>query len=152
MSRYAERPWRGHTRARVTRWTAYRNGYFAMVGRQEAAIIERDPTGSGLYRSRLYSMQRGEPPEHRWIEHDYVPLRQQVALVHDYTNAICVQALSSKDAMWLDEPATDKQLEALQRMHPGLARQALANGWTKRRASVAITFCLLRKTLMHPPS
>ena len=134
------------------RWTAYRHGYFAMVGRHEAAIIERDPNGSGLYRSRLYIMQREQQPEHRWIEPSYLPLRQQVALVHDYTSAISVKALSSKEASWLDEPASEKQLEALQRMHPGLADQARAKRWSKRIASDAITFCLLRRTLLHPPT
>jgi ATP-dependent helicase IRC3 len=133
------------------RWTAYRGGYFAMVGRHEAAIIERDPKGSGLYRSRLYTMPREQLPEHRWIEQAYLPLRQQVALVHDFTSAISVKALSSKEASWLAEPASEKQLEALQRLHPGLARQARAKGWTKRIASDAITFCLLRNTLMYPP-
>ena len=134
------------------RWTAYRGGYFAMVGRQEAAIIERNPNGSGLYRSRLYTMQREQLPEHRWIEPSYLPLRQQVTLVHEFTGAMSVKALSSKEASWLDEPASEKQLEALQRMHPGLAHQARAKGWTKRTASDAITFCLLRKTLFHPPT
>ncbi len=134
------------------RWTAYRHGYFAMVGRHEAAIIERDPKGSGLYRTRLYTMQREQQPEHRWIEQSYLPLRQQVALVHDFTSAISVKALSSKEASWLAEPASEKQLEALQRLHPGLARQARAKGWTKRIASDAITFCLLRRTLLHPPT
>ncbi len=133
------------------RWTAYRNGYFSMVSKQEAAIIERDPKGSGLYHSRLYTMPRGQLPEHRWIEKAYLPLRQQVALVHEYTGTIYVQSLGSKEARWLDEPASEKQLAALQKLHPGLARQARAKGWNKRMASDAITFCLLRKTLLHPP-
>nr|HET6904014.1 hypothetical protein [Ktedonobacteraceae bacterium] len=126
------------------RWTAYRQGYFAIVRKREAAIIERDPAGSGLYRSRLYTMQPGQSPEHCWIQKDYLPLRQQVALVHEYTVAWYTRALSNKDAEWLEHPVTENQLATLQRMNPRLAHQAVANKWTKRMASDAITFCLLK--------
>jgi hypothetical protein len=48
-------------------------------------IVERDRSGSGLYRSRLYIMWSREEPEHLWIRRDYLPLRQQVALAHEFT-------------------------------------------------------------------
>ena len=138
------------------RWTAYRQGkfegYFARVSQHEAAIVERDPTGSGLYRSRLHTKQPGQPPKDDWIQPDYLPLRQQVALVHQATNVRNVQPLSNKEARWLNEPATEKQIKVLQRMHPGAARRAIANGWTKRMVSDVITFLSLRKTLTHPPT
>ena len=122
-----------------------------MVGRYEAAIIERDPAGSGLYRSRLYIMPPGEEPEHQWIRRDYLPLRQQVALVHEATGGLYIKSLGSKDAKWRKEPVSDKQLATLQRIHPRLARQALEAGWTKQMASEAITYYRLRQTLLHPP-
>jgi hypothetical protein len=73
-------------------------------------------------------MPREQPPEHRRVEQSFLPLRQQVALVHFFTGEISVKALSSKEAPWLDEPASEKQLEALRCMHSGLAHQAHAKG------------------------
>lgn len=134
------------------RWTAYRNGYFTFFSRHEAAIIERDPQGSGLYRSRLYTMLPGQPAIHRWIAQQYLPLRQQVALVHDATSSLFVEVLSSKEAPWLEEPASDKQLATLRRLSPILACQAVTQRWSKRMASDAIRFWLLRRTLYDPPS
>ncbi len=135
------------------RWVAYRHGYFARVTREITAIVERDPEGSGLYRSRLYRRgdeQGGQKEESCWIAQEYLPLRQQVALVHESTREIAYATFSNKEAPWLDEPATDKQLATLRRLFPKFAQQAVANRWTKRMASDAITFCLLRKTLRNP--
>jgi superfamily II DNA or RNA helicase len=136
------------------RWVAYRHGYFAMVAGDVAAIIERDPKGSGLYRSRLYTIQDGQDEQeaaHRWIAKDYLPLRQQVAQVHEHTESVAAKALSSKDASWLDEPATPKQIARLRWLDPTLARRARLKGWNKQTASDAITYCLLKETLTHPP-
>ena len=61
------------------RWVAYRHGYFARVTRDITAIIERDPEGSGLYRSRLYTReyeQDGQESEFRWIAQEFLPLSQ----------------------------------------------------------------------------
>jgi hypothetical protein len=74
-----------------------------------------------------------------------------VALVHEHTKAIASEAFSSKDARWLDEPATPKQIARLRRLHPKLARQAIVKGWNKRTASDVITYCSLKETLTHPP-
>ncbi len=133
------------------RWTAYRRGYFTMVNNEIAAIVERDPSGSGLYRSRLYGMPQEKEPTHLWIKQEYFPLRQQVAWVHEATDAFYQEVLGSKEAPWLGQPASDKQLALLERSHRGLAYQARKNSWTKGTASEAITFCRLRKTLEHPP-
>jgi len=136
------------------RWVAYRYGYFARVTKDIAAILERDPEGSGLYRSRLYSRedeQEGQESEPGWIAKEYLPLRQQVALVYEQTEAIASEAFSSKEAAWLDEPSTPRQLARLQLLHPKLARQAIIKGWNKRTASDVITFFELKKTLTHPP-
>jgi ATP-dependent helicase IRC3 len=136
------------------RWVAYRHGYFARVTRDMTAIIERDPEGSGLYRSRLYTSeyeQHGQEAEHSWIAKEYLPLRQQVALVHEHTKAIASEAFSGRDAAWLDQPATPKQIARLRWLHPKLARQATLKGWDKRTASDVITYCSLKETLTHPP-
>ena len=54
------------------RWTPYwhdpHEGFFASLRRYEFAIIERDPTGSGLYRSRIYLMPPGMRPDTLWVE------------------------------------------------------------------------------------
>jgi hypothetical protein len=134
------------------RWTAYRGGYFATVGKDKAVIVERDRSGSGLYRSRLYIMWSGEEPEHLWIRRDYLPLRQQVALVHEYTGQLYESALGSKEAKWRKEPATDRQITTLRHFSPKLAKQASTQGWTKEMASEAITYCKLRRTLLKPPT
>jgi superfamily II DNA or RNA helicase len=136
------------------RWVAYRHGYFARITKDIAAIIERDPEGSGLYRSRLYTKkyeQDGQKSEHHWITKEYLPLRQQVALVHDHTKAIARESFSNKDAPWLAHPATPKQIAQLRWLHPKLARQAIAKGWNKRTASDVITYYSLKDTLIHPP-
>ena len=95
--------------------------------------------------------QEGQEAERRWIAKEYLPLRQQVALVHEHTQAIASEAFSGKDAAWLDEPATAKQLARLRWVHPKLAHQAIVKGWNKRTASDVITFNSLKETLTHPP-
>jgi len=136
------------------RWVAHRHGYIARVTRDIAAIIEGDPEGSGLYRSRLYTkryQQDGQKSEHRWITREYLPLRQQVALVHEHTKAIASEAFSGKDAAWLAHSATPKQIAQLRWLYPKLAHQAIDKGWSKRTASDVITFYSLKETLTHPP-
>ncbi len=137
------------------RWTPYRQGphegYFTRVSRYESALIERDPSGSGLYRSRLHIKRPYSQPEDAWVCQDYLPLRQHVALVHAATNKKQSQALRSKDAPWLERPATEEQLQVLQRIHPKAAQRAREERWTQQEASDAITFSFLRNTLTHPP-
>ncbi len=133
------------------RWTAYSCGYFARINAHVTAILERDPAKSGLYRSRQYARQPERAPEHQWIERRYLPLRQQVALVQEATAGLFCEAFASKEAVWLDEPATEKQLETLGRYQKRLPEQARAVGWTKREASEAIAFYQLRRVLFHAP-
>ncbi|HZR39422.1 MAG TPA: hypothetical protein VFB12_04855, partial [Ktedonobacteraceae bacterium] len=94
------------------RWNAYRGSYFTMVRSDVVAIVEPDRLGSGLYRSRLYIMAQGKEPTHQWIERSYLPLWQQVALIHEATSMLYHNQLGSKDAPWREKPASDKQLEA----------------------------------------
>jgi hypothetical protein len=133
------------------RWTAYSQGYFARVNAHVIAILERDPKKSGLYRSRQYTKQPERTPEQRWIERRYLPLRQQVALVHEATGDRFREAFAGKEAVWLDEPATEKQLVTLGRYQKRLPEQARAAGWTKREASEAITFYQLHRVLFGVP-
>jgi len=133
------------------RWADYSRGYFATINAYTVAIIERDQAKSGLYRSRLYSEQPGYAAEHRWIEQRLLPLRQQVALVHVATRDLYREVIAGKEAPWLDEPATEKQLETLGRRDKLLPAQARAAGWTKRQASAAITFYRWRRILLHGP-
>lgn len=133
------------------RWTAYSRGYFARINAHEVAILERDPAQSGLYRSRQYARQPEQPPEHRWIERRYLPLRQQVALVQEATRGLFREAFAGKEAAWLDEPASQKQLQTPGRYQEHLSKQARAAGWTKREASEAIAFYQLRRVLFHAP-
>lgn len=131
------------------RWTAYSRGYFARIIAHAIAILERDPAKSGLYRSRQYARQPGRAPEHQWIERRYLPLRQQVTLVQEATRGLFREAFAGKEAVWLEEPATEKQLEMLGRYQKHLPEQARAAGWTKREASEAIAFYQLRRVLFH---
>jgi superfamily II DNA or RNA helicase len=133
------------------RWTAYSKGYFARINAHVTAILERDPAKSGLYRSRQYARQPERTPEHRWIERRYLPLRQQVALVQEATRGLFREAFGGKEAAWLDEPATQKQLETLGRYQEHLPGKARAVGWTKREASEAIAFYQLRRVLFRSP-
>jgi len=133
------------------RWTAYSQGYFARINAHTIAILEGDPAKSGLYRSRQYARQPERTPEHQWIERRYLTLRQQVALVHEATRDLFREAFAGKEAAWLDEPATEKQLEMLGRYQKRLPEQARAAGWTKRETSEAITFYQLRRVLFHAP-
>jgi ATP-dependent helicase IRC3 len=134
------------------RWSAYRSSYFAMLNRDTAAIVEPDPSGSGLYHSRLYTMPRGQKPIHVWIEKTDLPLRQQVTLVHETTRSLYHEALGSKDAPWLTAPASEKQRAALKRLYPEEAERMESQTLTKEEASQKITFRKLRWTLTHPPS
>ncbi len=93
-----------------------------------------------------------KPPIHQWIEFHNLPLRQQVALVHEATGGIFQKALGSKEASWLEQPASEQQLAALHRLHKGLAKEAREQGWTKGAVSQAISYLMLSKTLKHPPS
>jgi ATP-dependent helicase IRC3 len=134
------------------RWVSSHHGYFAMVSSDVAVIVEPDKSGSGLYHARRYTLKPGQEPIHQWIERTNLPLRQQVALVHEATNALYHKPLGSKDAPWHDEPASEKQLATLKRMYPQWATQLESVSLTKGEASDAMNCLLLRKTLAHPPS
>ncbi len=137
------------------RWLPYRlkdiEGYLARISQHEQAIIERDPDGSGLYRSRLYEKQGKEKATNTWIEHRYLPLRQQVAFVQEATHARYSRALGGKEAKWLRQQATEKQLQVLQHMHPQAAQEARAKAWTGQKVSDLITFLSMRDALTNPP-
>jgi hypothetical protein len=133
------------------RWTAYSQGYFARINAHVIAILERDPKKSGLYRSRQYTKQPGCTPKQHWIERRYLPLRQQVTLVQEATKGLFREAFAGKTSAWLDEPATEKQLEMLARYHKHLSERARTGGWTKREASETITFYQLRSILFRTP-
>jgi hypothetical protein len=129
------------------RWTSYSRGYFACINVHVTAILERDPAKSGLYRSRQYIRQPERGPEHQWIERRYLPLRQQIALVQETTGGLFQEAFAGKEAAWLGEPATQKQLEILGCYQKHLPGQARAAGLTKREASEAITFYQLHRVV-----
>ncbi len=136
------------------RWIPYqrsaREGYFAKLNKDETAILERDPLGSGLYRSRSVIKLNGGTHQSHWIQQEYLPLRQQVALVHEETRAQYDCILGSKEEeKWLTEPATAKQITALQRMRPRLARRIASQQWTKQKASDIMTYLILEKELMR---
>lgn len=133
------------------RWTAYRRGYFARINAYVIAIVERDPDKSGLYRSRQYTQRPDSTPNHCWIERQYLPLRQQIALVHEATRDLFREAFAGKEASWLADPATEKQLKKLGRYSKHLSKQAREAGWTKREVSEAITFYELRPVLFRAP-
>ena len=71
--------------------------------------------------------------------------------MQEATGSLFLEAFAGKEAAWLDEPATEKQLETLGRYQKRLPEQARAAGWTKREASEAITFYQLRRVLFHAP-
>jgi hypothetical protein len=123
-----------------------------MLNSETAAIIEPERTGSSLYHSRLYRMPRGQKPIHEWIEKTDLPLRQHVALVHEATRALYRPALSSKDALWLAAPASEKQRTALKRLYPEEAERMESQTLIKEEASQKITLRKLRWTLIHSPS
>jgi superfamily II DNA or RNA helicase len=137
-------------RARGRR-TDYGFGYFATINAHTIAIIDRDPAQSGLYRSRLYTEAPGQLAEHRWVGRRLLPLRQQIAQLHEATRNLYRERLAGKEAPWLDESATEKQLEMLGRYRKHLPEQARAAGWTKRKASAAITYYRWRKVLLRAP-
>lgn len=116
------------------------------------AIIECDRERSGLYRSRLYTRAPGQvPTEHKWIEQCYLPLRQQVALVQEATGELFKKSFAGKEAPWLEEPATEKQLKVIERYRKDLPEQVRKAGWTKREASEIITFYQLGRVLFCAP-
>ncbi len=134
------------------RWTDYSGGYFARINADTIAIIDRDTAKSGLYRSRLYTERERHQVEHRWIERRLLPLRQQVALLHEATRDIYREQLAGKEAPWLDKPVSERQLEALGRRDRHLPERARAAGWTQREATAAISFYRWRWPLLHPPA
>jgi superfamily II DNA or RNA helicase len=134
------------------RWNDYSGGYFAVINDHTIAIIDRDPGRSGLYRSRLYTRPPGRPADHRWIEERLLPLRQQIALLHEATSTISHERLAGKEAAWLNKPASERQLKRLEHKDkrlPGWARKAR---WTQRDASAAISYYQWREVLLHPPA
>ena len=74
-----------------------------------------------------------------------------MALVQEATAGLFREAFAGKAAAWLEEPATEKQLETLGRHRGHLPEQARAAGWTKREASEAIAFYQLRRVLFQAP-
>ena len=81
----------------------------------------------------------------------HLPLRQQVALIHEETGACYNYRLGSRAAPWRDEPATPKQLKKLRVLYPNHTDQ-FTEAWKKGKASEAITYHELRETLLDPPS
>ena len=71
--------------------------------------------------------------------------------MQEATRGLFRAAFGGKEAAWLDEPATEKQLETLGRYQEHLPGQARTAGWTKREASEAIAFYQLRRVLYHAP-
>lgn len=134
------------------RWTEYCGGYFARINRDTIAVCDRDPNKSGLYRSRLCMRQNGYKKEQRWIEKRLLPLRQQVALVHEVTKDLYRERLAGKEAAWLNKPISENQLQALGRRDRNLPKRAQAAAWTQQKASAAITFYGWRWELLHPPA
>jgi superfamily II DNA or RNA helicase len=133
------------------RWIAYRNGYVVQLSARAIAILDRDPEGSGLYRSRLATHAAEQSFVQRWIEPTNLPLRQQVALVQEATSALVQGTLGSKDAEWLEHPATEHQLVTLARYHGSLARHAREHHWTKGAVSARITLYEWKPVLISPP-
>jgi hypothetical protein len=71
--------------------------------------------------------------------------------VQKVTGSLFREAFAGKEAAWLGEPATEKQLETLGRYRGHLPEQARTGGWTKREASEAIAFYQLRRVLFQAP-
>jgi hypothetical protein len=133
------------------RWNEFGRGYFATVDKHTLAILDRDSSRSGLYRSRLCTRPPGQPMDHHWVEEQWLPLRQQIALLQEATRSIRHEHLSGKEAPWLSRPASTNQLQILGRFNAPLPEQACAVGWTQGEASAAITSYLWRWPLSHPP-
>jgi ATP-dependent helicase IRC3 len=134
------------------RWTEYSGGYFARINRDTIAVCDRDPNKSGLYRSRLCMRQKGYNKEQRWIGKRLLPLRQQVALVHEVTKELYHEQLAGKEAPWLEKPLSGNQLKVLERLDRDLPKRAKAAAWNQQKASAAITFYGWRWELLHPPA
>jgi hypothetical protein len=86
-----------------------------------------------------------------WIEERLLPLRQQIALLHEATRSISHEWLAGKEAPWLNKPASEKQLKKLGRYDKRLPEWARTARWTQRDASAAITYYQWREVLLHPP-
>lgn len=54
-------------------WAPFEQSYFSQLTSETTIIVERDPTGSGLYRSRLLTQERGQKPVHQWIDEPIFP-------------------------------------------------------------------------------
>ncbi len=54
--------------------------------------------------------------------------------MQETTAGLFHEAFAGKEAAWLDESATEKQLETLGRYQQHLQEQARTAGWTKREA------------------
>lgn len=73
------------------------------------------------------------------------------SLTEATTRDLFQEALAGKEAAWLQQPASEKQVKRLPHFNRGLAEQARATGWKKREASEAITYYERRWVLFHPP-
>jgi hypothetical protein len=134
------------------RWASYSKGYFARINASTTAFLYRDPHGSGLYRYYLCAhLPSDKQLKCQCIGPQYLPLRQQVSLVHENTKNNFRESFAGKEAHWLKEPATEKQLSMLGRYHKRLPEYARQKGWTKLQASDAITYYQLREILLNPP-
>ena len=133
------------------RWMAYKYGYFALIHPEVAVVIERDPDQSGLYRSRLALMRPKQANEQRWIEPRYFPLCQQVELAHEATRQHYRESFGSKEAAWFEQPASERQLEALAKSRPELVARARVEGWSSGKVSLLLSRNRLAWILTNPP-
>ncbi len=131
-------------------WATIGQGYFCQLTIEATIIVERDPAGSGLYRSRLMTKEKGQKPTHHWIEQAYLPLQQQIACVHEATAASYKEGFAGKDAPWRKRPASTAQLAYLANSSFTLATQARNERWDRGQVSDALKRVKLTPTFLRP--
>ena len=133
-------------------WAPFEQSYFCQLTGDTTIIVERDPAGSGLYRSRLLTQEKGQKPTHQWIERAYLPLQQQLAHVHEATAHSYYAPFASKDAPWRKKPASEKQLASVERYSFMLAKQARQERWLRGPVSDILKQYNLKLTFEASPS
>jgi len=115
--------------------------YYAEVGQGVTAVLLPDPTGSGLFFARIITRASDYQFTWRAVVDPAIPLAECMQHVNHLVAASGNRKLLDKDALWRVGPASEKQLQVLNKK---TRVAAVELGWNKGEVGLAITWQFVR--------
>jgi hypothetical protein len=135
-------------------WNETQDGIYCLSLGKPTACLVPDPEGSGLYWPQVWFADSG-PWRRQVLSGEPVPLREAVRHVAYTVKRNSLDPLAGRYRGWRQRPASDAQLDYLQKLAPETGLQAQAEGWDKGSVSDAITVARVERMapylLVRPP-